>query len=230
MRLRIIVGTTATRVARSSSRSCRKPFAANFSRGSRQPPFKSVRSATQMPKLKVMLRTSSVRSLSPKERRLWIASSLPMNARCESTAPFGMPEEPEVNTMSAAPSRIGRGGGGALEMTLRNRSHSKRARVFAATCVTAPGGEERCTGTTTPPASHTPAYAARSSGWLEMRTCTGSLAARAARDNESRTAWAANCGASTRGKELADCPRCALCRGPVRGLMSSPVNSCRPRM
>ena len=55
------------------------------------------------------------------------------------------------------------------------------------TCATEPGGEERWTGTTTPPASQTPAYAARSSGWLEMRTCTGSLAARPARDSASRT-------------------------------------------
>ena len=78
-----------------------------------------------------------------------------------------------MKTMSAAPSRMGRPGGGASERILRDLSHSNRARVLETTCATEPAGEERWTGTTTPPASQTPAYAARSSGWLEMRTCTG---------------------------------------------------------
>ena len=111
MRPRIMVGTTATCVARESARSRRNPPARNFSRASTHPPCSRVSSATQMPKLNVMLRTSIVRSVSRNPSMLWIAPSLPMKAACDSTAPFGMPDEPEVKTISAAPSRIARRGG-----------------------------------------------------------------------------------------------------------------------
>ena len=190
IRLRIIVGTTATRVARCSARSRRKAAAVNFSRGRSTPPCSSVSSATQMPKLKVMFSTSRVRSPSAKPSRLWIAASLPAKARWESTAPFGRPDEPEVKTISAAPCSMGRDGGASCPCCLSERSHSKRARVLANTWAAAPCGVLRWTGTTTPPASHTPRYATKSSGWLETRTWTGSSARSPAAASALRT-WCA---------------------------------------
>ncbi len=85
-----------------------------------------------------------------------MAASLPANARCESTAPLGIPEEPDVKTMSAAPSSIERRGGVSFPSTVSPLSSSNLARVFERVCATAPSGELRSTGTTTPPASQTP--------------------------------------------------------------------------
>ena len=110
--LRSMVGTSATSeipcalsvlsTAAASNRDCIRAM----------PPLSKVSSSTHMPKTNVICRTSRLRVRGVKPSMLSIAASFPANARWLSTTPFGCPVEPDVKTISAAPSSSGRGRGG----------------------------------------------------------------------------------------------------------------------
>ena len=59
-----------------------------------------------MPKLKLLLSTSSVTSSGVRPSSFWFCASLPAKASCVSTTPLGSPVEPDVKITKAAPRSI----------------------------------------------------------------------------------------------------------------------------
>ncbi len=203
---RIIVGTTPTNVTPSVARLSKKAAGSNRERASTVPPCRRVSSATQMPKLNVSFSTSSVTVDGPSPNTCWFCTSLPANAACESTAPFGVPVDPEVKITSAAPARRRRRSASsrrdapnrsihAAGCAAASRSTRNRHAAFACIASTTPAGAVRWTGTTTARASHVPRNATKSSGWFEHATNTGSSASMPASRSASATARACSSNA-----------------------------------
>jgi hypothetical protein len=194
--LRSMVGTSAASDRPCTLSALSTPAASNRDCIHAVPPLSKVSSITHIPKTNVICRTSRLRVRGVKPSMLSIASSFPANARWLSTTPFGCPVEPDVNTMSAAPSssRRGRGGFPAIlvvssSAALVTENLAPVAERMASVAVT---GAWRATGTATPPASHVPMSAAASRGSLATGTSTGSSGVRPALRNACSMAAAAS--------------------------------------
>ena len=190
-----MVGTRATLVMASRSSAAIMRAGSYFSCTYRVPPRVRVSSDTQMPKLKVICRTSRLRVSRSNLRMLSMAFSLPSQAWWQTTAPLGWPVEPEVKIMKAASASISRRGGAGRSSCVSRRSPNFLVRPASAsgnfTCAGSPstmnlaavlsmmpasasGALLRCTGVATQPARHAPRNVAQSRARFDTLTITGS--------------------------------------------------------
>ena len=126
-----------------------------------------------------------------------MAASLPANASWLRTTPFGCPVLPDVNRTYAESALTG---GGTRPADGDGQSLGAGppvcpAPVRAISAATTGGGVARCTGTTTPPARHTPSIAATSPAWLDTGTTAGipgrrpAARSRAASESAADPSW-----------------------------------------
>jgi hypothetical protein len=202
---RIIVGTTPMKVMPCSCSTSTKVRGSKRPTVSTLPPCISVISATQIPKLKVSFSTSSVVVSAPACRSRWFCSNLPWNAAWDSTAPFGVPVDPDVKITSAPPSSMLRraardassgspaGACGTISPPgPASRSTAIGQRAFDWITRTTSPGAERWIGAASAPAIHTPRNATKSVGWFEQLTSTGSCATGPAATSRFASAAAAS--------------------------------------